>query len=56
MVRKQEVSKKDTTFHLPRDLVMSLKMRAVQENRAYPAVAEEGIQEYLSKKTQSINN
>jgi predicted transcriptional regulator len=53
MVKKQEVSKKETTFHLPNDLVISLKMRAVQENRAYSAVAEEAIQEYLSKKKQA---
>jgi len=40
MVKKQEVLKKETTFHLPNDLVVSLKMRAVQENGAYSAVAE----------------
>jgi predicted transcriptional regulator len=48
--RSRKYQKKETTFHLPKDLVVSLKMRAVQENRAYSAVAEEAIQEYLSKK------
>jgi predicted transcriptional regulator len=45
--------KKETTFHLPNDLVVSLKMRAVQENQAYSAVAEEAIQEYLSKRKEA---
>jgi hypothetical protein len=46
--RSKVYQKKGTTFHLPKDLVVSLKMRAVQENTS--AVAEEAIQEYLSKK------
>jgi predicted DNA-binding protein len=47
----QEVSKKETTFHLPKDLVIALKTRAVQESRPYSAVVQEPIEEYLSKNT-----
>ena len=46
---KHEVSKKETTFHLPKDLVIALKTRAVQESRPYSAVVQEAIEEYLSK-------
>jgi predicted DNA-binding protein len=46
---KQEVPKKETTFHLPKDLVIALKTRAVQECRPYSAVVQEAIEEYLSK-------
>jgi len=49
LVNKQEVSKKETTFHLPKELVIALKTRAVQESRAYSAVVQEAIEEYLSK-------
>jgi predicted DNA-binding protein len=42
-------SKKETTFHLPRDLVIALKTRAVQESRPYSAVVQKAIEEYLSK-------
>jgi predicted DNA-binding protein len=45
----QEVSKKETTFHLPKDLVIALKTRAVQESRPYSAVVQKAIEEYLSK-------
>jgi len=48
-VVKQEVLKKETTFHLPKDLVIALKTRAVQESRPYSAVVQEAIEEYLSK-------
>jgi predicted DNA-binding protein len=44
---KQEVSKKETTFHLPKDLVVALKTRAVQESRPYSAVVQEAIEKYL---------
>ncbi|MFY9871600.1 MAG: hypothetical protein WAK17_17940 [Candidatus Nitrosopolaris sp.] len=47
---KQEVLKNETTFHLPKDLVIALKTRAVQESRPYSAVVQEAIEEYLSKK------
>jgi predicted DNA-binding protein len=50
LVNKQEVSKKETTFHLPKDLVIALKMRAVQESRSYSAVVQEEIEEYLKEK------
>jgi predicted DNA-binding protein len=40
---KQEVSKKETTFHLPKDLVIALKTRAVQESRPYSAIVQEAI-------------
>ena len=36
----QEASKKETTFHLPKDLVIALKTRAVQESRPYSAVVQ----------------
>ncbi len=45
----QEVSKKETTFHLPKDLVITLKTRAVQESRPYSAVVQEAIEEYLKE-------
>jgi predicted DNA-binding protein len=48
---KQEVLKKETTFHLPKDLVIALKTRAVQESRPYSAVVQEAIEEYLLKDT-----
>jgi predicted DNA-binding protein len=50
LVNKQGVSKKDTTFHLPKDLVIALKTKAVQESRPYSAVVEEAIEEYLKEK------
>jgi hypothetical protein len=42
LVKKQEVSKKETTFHLPKDLVIALKTRAVQESRPYSARGPRG--------------
>jgi predicted DNA-binding protein len=53
-MKKQEVSKKETTFHLPKDLVIALKTRAVQESRPYSAVVQEAIEEYLLKKKLSF--
>jgi hypothetical protein len=47
--KKKEVSKKETTSHLPKDLVIALKTRAVQESRPYLAVVQDAIEEYLSK-------
>jgi predicted DNA-binding protein len=47
---KQEISKKETTFHLPKDLVIALKTRAVRESRPYSAVVQEAIEEYLKEK------
>jgi predicted DNA-binding protein len=49
LVNKQ-VLKKETTFHLPKDLVIELKTRAVQESRSYSAVVQEAIEEYLKEK------
>jgi predicted DNA binding CopG/RHH family protein len=49
LVMKQEVSKKETTFHLPKDLVIALKTRAVQESRPYSAVVQEAIEKYLKE-------
>ena len=49
LVKKQEVSKKETTFHLPKDLVIALKTRAVQESRPYSAVVQEAIEKYLKE-------
>lgn len=46
---KQEVSKKETTFHLPKDLVIALKTRAVQDSRPYSAVVQEAIEKYLKE-------
>jgi predicted DNA-binding protein len=49
LVKKQEVSKKETTFHLPKDLVIALKTRAVQECRPYSAVVQEALEKYLKE-------
>jgi predicted DNA-binding protein len=49
LVKKQEVSKKETTFHLPKDLVIALKTRAARESRPYSAVVQEAIEEYLKE-------
>jgi predicted DNA-binding protein len=48
LVNKQ-VLKKETTFHLPKDLVIALKTRAVQECRPYSAVVQEAIEKYLKE-------
>jgi len=48
-MKKQEESKKETTFHLPKDLVIALKTRAVQESRPYSAVVQEAIEKYLKE-------
>ena len=44
-----QVLKKETTFHLPKDLVIALKTRAVQESRSYSAVVQEAIEKYLKE-------
>jgi predicted DNA-binding protein len=44
-----KVSKKETTFHLPKDLVIALKTTAVQESRPYSAVVQEAIEKYLKE-------
>jgi predicted DNA-binding protein len=46
---KQEVSKKETTFHLPKDLAIALKTRAVHKSRPYSAVVQEAIEKYLKE-------
>jgi hypothetical protein len=37
----------EATFHIPEDVMRSLKMKAVQENKRFSKVAEDALRQYL---------
>ncbi|MGA9154978.1 MAG: hypothetical protein WBZ36_30715 [Candidatus Nitrosopolaris sp.] len=37
----------ESTFHLSEEVVRALKLRAVNENKKFSRVAEEGLRQYL---------
>jgi hypothetical protein len=37
----------EATFHIPEDVMKTLKMRAVQENKRFSKVAEDALRQYL---------
>ena len=39
--------KTEITFHLPKELALAIKMKAVQEGRSYSDVVVEGMTEFM---------
>jgi hypothetical protein len=37
----------EATFHIPEDVMIALKMKAVQENKRFSKVAEDALRQYL---------
>ena len=54
MTEKKVISRKRTakgfveaTFHIPKDVMIALKMKAVQENKRFSKVTEDALRQYL---------
>ena len=41
--------KVEITFHLPKDLALAIKMKAVQESRSYSDIVTEGMEQFMAK-------
>ncbi|MGA9151119.1 MAG: hypothetical protein WBZ36_11120 [Candidatus Nitrosopolaris sp.] len=39
----------ESTFHLSEEVVKALKLKAVNENKKFSRVAEEGLRQYLGR-------
>jgi len=44
----------EATFHIPEDVMMALKMKAVQEKKRFSKVAEEALIQYLGLRKEKM--
>ena len=45
--RRLAGDKVEITFHLPKDLALAIKMKAVQESRSYSDIVTEGMTSFM---------